>query len=142
MVKNGRFRHKLEIAECNKRNVPKYRILRADKRGLDTDWFHVTTGLKQGCLLSLLLFNLFINNLVESIKNLNIGIDVGEEKVSLLLYADDIILLAENENDMQIVLDMLSVWCRNNKLQVNETKSNIIHFRKTSVPRSNVAAKH
>ena len=86
--------------------------------GLDTDWFQVTTGLKQGCLLSPLLFNLFINSLVENIKNLNIGIDIGEEKVSLLLYADDLVLLSENENDIQILLDTLSAWCRDNKLQV------------------------
>ena len=94
--------------------------------GLDTDWFQVTTGLKQGRLLLPLLFNFFINNLVESFKSLNIGIDVGEEKGLLLLYADDLVLLAENENDMQILLDILSVWWRNNKLQANETKSNII----------------
>ena len=104
--------------------------------GLDTDWFQVTTGLKQGCMLSPLLFNLFINNLVENIKSLNIGIDIGEEKVSLLLYADDLVLLSENENDMQILLDTLSAWCRDNKLQVNENKSNIIHFRTPSVQRT------
>ena len=47
-----------------------------------------------------------------------------EEKDKLLLYADDLVLLAENENDMQLLLDMLYVWCRDNTLrQVNENKS-------------------
>ena len=46
-----------------------------------------------------------------------------EEKDKLLLYADDLVLLAENENDMQL-LDMLYVCCIDNTLrQVNETKS-------------------
>ena len=44
-----------------------------------------------------------------------------EEKDKLLLYADDLVLLAEN---MQLLLDMLYVWCRDSTLrQVNENKS-------------------
>ena len=45
--------------------------------------------------------------------------------------------MAENENDLQILLDILSVWCKNNKLHVNEAKSNIIHYRTPSIPRKN-----
>ena len=41
-----------------------------------TDWFDVNRGLKQGCILSTLLFKMFINDLVDDIKKLNIGINI------------------------------------------------------------------
>ena len=48
-------------------------------------------GLKQGCTLSPLFFNMFIHDLVYDIKKLNIGIDVNNEKnvfyyMQILLY--------------------------------------------------------
>ena len=77
--------------------------------------FPVNTCLKQGCIISPLLFNSFINDLTDEIKKLNIGIDIGEEKVYILLYADDIVFLAENEIDMQKNLNTLEFWCNSNK---------------------------
>ena len=65
-----------------------------------TDWFSVSCGLKQGCSLSSILFNLYINDLVELINALNIGIDINGEKIGILLYADDAVLLAESEDDL------------------------------------------
>ena len=35
-------------------------------------------------------------------KSLDKGITIGNEKVSILLYADDIVIIAENENDLQL----------------------------------------
>ena len=100
--------------------------------GIDTEWFKVMNGLKQGCMLSPLLFNLFINDLVEAINSLG----VGQEKVSVLLYADDLVLVAETEADLQKLLDTLSNWCTRNQIQVIEDKSNVVHFRTPSIPRT------
>ncbi|MCG8033469.1 MAG: reverse transcriptase family protein, partial [Candidatus Thiodiazotropha taylori] len=104
--------------------------------GLHTDWFSVKTGLKQGCLLSPILFNIFINNLVDAIKSLNVGIDIDGEMVGILLYADDLVLVADNETDLQLMLNTLSIWCTNNKISVNSEKSKIVHFRTPSVNKS------
>ena len=104
--------------------------------GVDTEWFKVMNGLKQGCMLSPLLFNLFINNLVETINSLGLGVDIGQEKVSVLLYADDLVLVAETETDLQTLLNTLSCWCTRNHITVNESKSNIVHFRTPSIPRT------
>ena len=104
--------------------------------GVDTELFKVMNGLKQGCMLSPLLFNLFINNLVETINSLGLGVDIGQEKVSVLLYADDLVLVAETEADLQTLLNTLSCWCTRNHITVNESKSNIVHFRTPSIPRT------
>ena len=55
-------------------------------------------------------------------------------KLSILLYADDIILLAETESDLQSMLDSLTQWCLKWGLVINTAKSNVIHFRGISVP--------
>ena len=94
-------------------------------------------GLKQGCLLSPMLFSLYINDLAKEIKFLNKGVHIGESKVSILLYADDIIFLAESEEDLQLMLNCLNQWCAYWQLVVNGLKSNVVHFRCVSSKRSN-----
>ena len=49
--------------------------------------------------------------------------------INILLYADDIVLLAETEEDMQSLLFMVECWCKKWRLEVNLTKTNIMHFR-------------
>lgn len=65
--------------------------------GSMTDWFDCTIGLKQGCNLSPTIFSIFANDLVDEINNLGVGVKVGEISVSILKYADDIVLLSDSE---------------------------------------------
>ena len=99
--------------------------------GAYTDWFDVTKGLRQGCLLSPMLhvFNLYINDLVTYIKTECNGIEIGGENVCLLMYADDLVLLAKSEKDLQLMLDKLNDWCEQWKVTVNTDKSEVVHFR-------------
>ena len=80
--------------------------------GLTIDWFDVNAGLRQGCPLLPLLFNCFINDLAKKIKAIGKGIDIEEgERICILLYADDVVLLGENESDLQTMLNVLTAWC-------------------------------
>ena len=72
--------------------------------GLKTEFIEVGCGLKQGCILSMLLFNLYVNDLVIRINSLGTGIEIDGEKVAVMLYADDLVLLAAREEDLQILL--------------------------------------
>ena len=83
--------------------------------GFLTEWFDVKSGIRQGCSLSPVLFSLFINDFALSIILLGAGVDVGaDDKVSILLYADDIVLISDNEYDLQLMLSLLDRWCVNN----------------------------
>ena len=58
-----------------------------------TEFFHVLNGVRQGDPISSSLFSVYINDLVSDINTLKMGINIGEDLVSLLLYADDLVLM-------------------------------------------------
>ena len=95
-----------------------------------SEWFKVSVGVRQGDNLSPTLFGIFINDLAIEIKNMGLGVLCGTTKVSILLYADDIALIAENEEDLQKMLIKLNEWCAKWQLRLNINKSKIVHFRK------------
>ena len=101
-----------------------------------TDWFLCRSGVRQGDNLSPTLFALFINDLAMQLKHLSSGIQIGPNKLNVLLYADDIALIAENEGDMDAMLDVVSGWCRKWRLRINSLKSKVVHFRKHQRKRS------
>ena len=72
--------------------------------------FNVEVGLRQGCILSPLLFLLFINDLCDAVNNLNKGVRVGNRKISILFFADDIGVLAENKEDLEYMLQFIYTY--------------------------------
>ena len=126
----GRFYNAVKSVYCNSRSCVK---LNSD---LYTDWFGTVCGVRQGDVLSPSLFALFINDLAAELKLSNYGVKIGELSVPILLYADDIVLISENEDDLQCMLNIVSEWCKKWRLVVNRDKSNIVHFRPSSKVRS------
>ncbi len=97
-------------------------------------WFRVNSWVRQNDPLSPSLFSLFINDLIKDIKCSNLGVSIGNDTVSILAYADDIFLLAESEAELQRQLDILYEWCGKWEMQVNDSKTNIVHFRNRCKP--------
>ena len=103
---------------------------------LYTDPFDVKQGVRQGCKLSPTLFSIYINDLAGEINDLRCGVETGDFMVSLLMYADDIVLLAPDEHQLQLMLSKLNAWCKKWHLEINIEKTNVIHFRSTRNTRS------
>ena len=103
-----------------------------------TEWFNTNFGVRQGDPLSPTLFGLYINDLVDEMNVCNSGVNVLDVKLNLLLYADDIALIAESENQLQAMLHILYKWCKKWRLKVNISKTNIVHFRCKNNPLSDV----
>ena len=62
---------------------------------------------------------------------------MGNIKISILVFADDIVLMAGSENELQIMLKHVEAWCQKWRLSVNNEKTKVIHFRNKRRPRSN-----
>lgn len=91
-----------------------------------SEYFETTKGVKQGCLLSPLLFALYVNDLHEFIEG---GLFVENINIRLLLYADDIVFLADDIKVLQKMIDNLEIYCKMWSLEVNLAKSEIMVFR-------------
>ena len=73
-----------------------------------TNFLKFTKGVRQGCLLTPLLFALFLNDLEDYLKvNCASGIDLWDIKICSLLYADDLILISNSEEDLKAQMRIL-----------------------------------
>ena len=86
------------------------------------------------------LFAIFINSLAEEIKKLNCGVKIAEENldISILLFADDIVLTSSTEEGLQAQLNTLSEWTKKHRMSVNMDKTRIVHFRPTGTKSTGV----
>ena len=88
--------------------------------------FETRIGLKQGCLLSPLLFSLYLNDLQDSIGG---GVLIGNLKVKLLAYADDVCIISDSAVGLQSMINDLEKYCCLWNLTVNLKKSNVMIFK-------------
>ncbi len=104
--------------------------------GVMSEWFESNQGVKQGDNLSPNLFSIYLNPLIAEMKASGIGVNIDNDTICILAYADDLVLLAENEGDLQRLLDILKEWCYKWRLSVNADKTKVMHFRQKNRNRS------
>ena len=68
-----------------------------------TDWFQIGKGVRQGCILSPCLFNLYAEYLMRNTgkDEAQAGIKVAGRHINNLTYADDTTLTAESEEELK-----------------------------------------
>ena len=99
-----------------------------------SDEFPCMLGVRQGECLSPFLFSMFLNDIEETfiLKGYQ-GIEIYMTKLFLILYADDIVILAESAQSLQNGIDLLYEYCERWKLKVNVVKTKIVIFKKSGV---------
>ena len=72
-----------------------------------TDWFQTEKGVRQGCILSPCLFNLYAEYIMRNVglEETQAGIKIAERNINNLRYADDTTLMAESEEGTKKPLD-------------------------------------
>jgi hypothetical protein len=88
--------------------------------------FKTLCGVKQGGNASPTLYKLYGETLAWLIDQLNIGVSVGNMKINILMYADDIILVADNKLDAQKLLDTVTSFGHDFKVKFNPDKTNLM----------------
>ena len=86
-------------------------------------------GVRQGCPLSPALFNIFIDELARRINAAepeDAGIRIGERLLRCLLYADDVVILAESPKELQQFINIVDQFCSDWHMNVNLKKSNVM----------------
>ena len=93
---------------------------------IESEWYEQEFGLKQGCVASPTLFNVLMNELTSDLNNSGVGIEIADILINNLLFADDIVLMANNEADLKRLLDVTSNFAKRWNLKLNESKSQIM----------------
>ena len=93
--------------------------------------FQSKVGLKQGCNLSPMLFNIFINGLIKKLGETDGDAPMlGEIPVGCLFYADDLVLISETKEGLQRSIDTLYEFINEWFLEVNLSKTKCLIFEK------------
>ncbi len=87
-----------------------------------------------GDSLSSTLFGIYINDLAKEMKQLNMGIPWDNDKICILLYADDIVILAKDPAQLQLLLNFINtdLVIKKRKIKINKDKTKIVHYLKKS----------
>ena len=97
-----------------------------------TEWFSLDAGLRQGCILSPILFAVFIDGLARAVKAAGTKQTLADLNVNILLFADDLVLIGHNRQDLQKLLDLVFGYSQKWRFQFNTAKSKVVVFRRGS----------
>ncbi|KAI3376129.1 hypothetical protein L3Q82_016659 [Scortum barcoo] len=90
--------------------------------GSKSDLFPVHVGLRQGCPLSPVLFIIFMDRISRRSQGPE-GVRFGNHRISSLLFADDVVLLASSSQDLQHVLERFAAECEAAGMRISTSKS-------------------
>jgi len=90
--------------------------------------FKTTLGVKQGGCISPRLFAIYMEDLISEIERNSQGIRIGKNKIDIILYADDVVLLSNSALGLQEMIRVVEQYGSKNEVKFNVAKTNILIF--------------
>ena len=108
-----------------------------------TQTFLCHNGVKQGCMLSPTLFNIYLSDLPETL-NITSTTEVmlRERPTNCLLYADDLVVFARSAKGLQRILNKLESFCEQADLNVNLDKTKVMIFNNSGKSLNNYSFRY
>ena len=93
-----------------------------------TDWFQIGKGVRQGCILSPCLFNLYAEYIMPNVglDEAQAGIEIARRNIYNLRYTDDTTLMAESEEELKSLLMKVKEESEKVGLKCNIQKTKIM----------------
>ena len=89
--------------------------------------FHVGVGLRQWCVLSPLLFIVYMN-WIDKCSQADECATIGNCKISRLLFADDLVLLSSTESGLERALNSFADACNTAGMKISTAKTEVLHL--------------
>ena len=97
--------------------------------GEDSEPGKIGRGVRQGCPLSPLLFNIYIEELVkEAMEKINDGVKVGGKLVKALRFADDQAMVASSQGGLQRMMNALTEVSLDYGMKINTKKTKVMRI--------------
>ena len=95
--------------------------------GSTREWFRTTVGVRQGCLLSPTLLNIFLKFIMSDALEKHDGkVSLGGRNITNLRFIDDIDALAEEEQEVEALVESLDKTCTRYKMEISAEKTKLM----------------
>ena len=91
------------------------------------EWFRATVRVRQGCLLSPILLNIFLERIMPDALEEHEGkVSIGGRNMTNLRFADDTDALAEEEQELDALVESLDKTCTRYKMEISAEQTNLM----------------
>ena len=105
---------------------------------LETEWVRSERGVKQRCMMTLTLLILYTEEIAARMRRMYAGVKVDGDKICLLLYAEDVVVMSETAEELQSLQDAVSGYWRDFGVRFSSDKSQIMIVNRSEDERDTV----